>query len=117
MAALSSIIPAPIRPLDWGGHMLVFRCECEQVLSIGEQNAERLGECPSCGRILRVPARASATAPAKLRIGQSLNGHASASNGHSAAVAELPIHAHKSFAAEPVDEAEVEAAEPVEAEA
>ena len=35
--------------------MLVFRCACEQVLGIDEQDLDKLGECPSCGRILRVP--------------------------------------------------------------
>ena len=52
-----------------------------------KSDAEKLGECPSCGRILRVPARASAAAPGKLKIGQLLNGSAGASNGKAAAAA------------------------------
>jgi hypothetical protein len=37
--------------------MLVFRCECEQVLGVDDAvNKGKLGECPSCGRIIRVPA-------------------------------------------------------------
>jgi hypothetical protein len=36
--------------------MLVFRCECEQVLGVdNDANKGKLGECPSCGRIIRVP--------------------------------------------------------------
>lgn len=36
--------------------MLVFRCECEQVLGVENESTKGgLGECPSCGRIIRVP--------------------------------------------------------------
>ena len=36
--------------------MLVFRCECEHVLGVeNESSRGRAGECPSCGRIIRVP--------------------------------------------------------------
>lgn len=37
--------------------MLVFRCECEQVLGVdNDSNKGGMGECPTCGRIIRVPA-------------------------------------------------------------
>ncbi len=36
--------------------MLVFRCECEQVLGVEDESSKGgLGECPTCGRIIRVP--------------------------------------------------------------
>lgn len=38
--------------------MVVFRCECEEVLAVEENSGDRLGECPSCGVIVRVPATA-----------------------------------------------------------
>src|SRR5688572_27832982 len=40
------------------GGMVVFRCECEEVLAVEENSGDRLGECPSCGVIVRVPATA-----------------------------------------------------------
>lgn len=48
--------------------MLVFRCECEQVLGVDNAaGSGRLGECPSCGRIIRVPQGLS-DAASKLRL-------------------------------------------------
>lgn len=38
--------------------MVVFRCECEEVLAVEENSGDRLGECPSCGVIVRVPTSA-----------------------------------------------------------
>lgn len=36
--------------------MLVFRCECEHVLGVESESSNGgVGECPSCGRIIRVP--------------------------------------------------------------
>ena len=36
--------------------MLVFRCECDDVLGVeNESSSGAAGECPSCGRIIRVP--------------------------------------------------------------
>ena len=36
--------------------MLVFRCECEHVLGVENDSSRgRAGECPACGRIIRVP--------------------------------------------------------------
>lgn len=36
--------------------MLVFRCECDHVLGIESESARgQPGECPACGRIIRVP--------------------------------------------------------------
>src|SRR5438045_6985486 len=48
--------------------MLVFRCECEQVLGVeSEASKGGLGECPSCGRIIRVP-MGLVNAAARLRV-------------------------------------------------
>src|SRR4051812_20573908 len=46
--------------------MVVFRCECEQVLGVDEQHLEKVGECPSCGRIVRIP-KAAANYGGRLR--------------------------------------------------
>ncbi len=36
--------------------MLVFRCECEQVLGVEDGSTKGgMGECPTCGRVVRVP--------------------------------------------------------------
>lgn len=36
--------------------MLVFRCECDTVLGVDNESTKGgLGECPSCGKIIRVP--------------------------------------------------------------
>lgn len=48
--------------------MLVFRCECEQVLGVDDESTKGgLGECPTCGRIIRVP-KGLVSAAGKLRL-------------------------------------------------
>jgi hypothetical protein len=101
--------------------MLVFRCECEQVLSVAAQYVEKLGECPSCGRIVRVP-QITTTTQRKIRTGMALNGKGGTSGGHAsvAAVAELPRPVSKPPVRAPIPEPEPEmelesvAAEPIE---
>ncbi|HLX62693.1 MAG TPA: hypothetical protein VKX17_15550 [Planctomycetota bacterium] len=48
--------------------MLVFRCECDTVLGVDNESSKGgLGECPSCGKIIRVPA-GLVNATGKLRL-------------------------------------------------
>lgn len=47
--------------------MLVFRCECEEILGVEECDLTKMGECPSCGRIVRIP-RDAVNAAGKLRV-------------------------------------------------
>ncbi|MFH0939215.1 MAG: hypothetical protein V1899_08040 [Planctomycetota bacterium] len=47
--------------------MMAFRCACEQVLGIEDQNIDKLGECQSCGRILRIP-KASVSVEGRLKM-------------------------------------------------
>lgn len=90
--------------------MVVFRCECEEVLAVEENSGDRLGECPSCGVIVRVPASA-ANLKGKLRR------KAAASQAMRSVPAAPPIAAATAVAepepieAEPVDAVEADAIE------
>src|SRR5262245_34946738 len=97
--------------------MLVFRCECEQVLGVEDESSKGgLGECPTCGRIIRVPL-GLVNAAGRLR----LSGTPSRATPSSAlraieVAAATPQNGAESTTAD-TDEAEAQVAQPLPAEA